>query len=90
MADFEMVRSFDIDHGELDGMSPQECFVLGYELASIDARLAAGETILSQPVHAENRERIEKRCLASGRRFLLTWHPDDTSESWMLLSVGEI
>jgi hypothetical protein len=85
--DFELVSSFGIDHGELDGMRPQECFVLGYELAQTDMRLATPEPIVNQPVHATNKERIEKRCIASGRQFRLEWFPDDSSESWMLLNV---
>jgi len=88
--EFGLVFSFGIDHGELDGESPQECFVLGYELASINAMLESPKPIVSQPVHARNKDRIEKRCIASGRQFSLGWFPDDPSESWMLLNVEQV
>lgn len=86
MSDFGLIKSFDIDDGELDGASPQECFVLGYELAQIDHLLATDEQI-SKPVHADNRGRIEAACLDSKRPFKLTWCAGDMSESWMLLEV---
>jgi hypothetical protein len=41
MAEFGMVRSFDIDDGQLDGLRPQEIFVLGYELALVMQRTGA-------------------------------------------------
>ena len=59
--EFGLVKSFDVDHGELDGLRPNECFVLGYELAVIDELLKGDESI-SRPIHAENRQRIEKSC----------------------------
>ena len=86
MAEFGMIKSFDIDHGELDGMTRQECFVLGYELASIDA-LLKGSRSISRPVHAANQERIKKSCHDASRTFLLIWPPDDCSEEWMQLDV---
>lgn len=86
MAQFGLVKSFHIDHGELDGLRPQECFVLGYELALIDCLLERGCEI-SRPVHAENNMRIEESCQDAGREFLLAWLPGDASESWMQLDV---
>jgi hypothetical protein len=87
MADFGLVRSFGIDHGELDGMTPQECFVLGYELAMIDDLLTRPEPI-SKPVHSANRERIEAQCRKLGRAALFTWPHDDVSESWLQFDVA--
>jgi hypothetical protein len=81
-----MEISFNIDNGELDGVSPQECFVLGYEVALIDHLLASGDAI-NQPVHADNRQRIETRCHETERPFRLTWMPGDESESWMQLEM---
>jgi hypothetical protein len=86
MADFGLIKSFGIDRGELDGLRPKDCFVLGYELAMIDCALKTGEAI-SQTVHVENKARIEASCRDAKREFKLTWHPDDCSESWMLLTV---
>jgi len=89
MARFGLVKSFLIDDGQLDGRSPQECFVLGYELAQIDQLLKATGGI-RQPVHADNRERIESACKDAGRPYRLTWLPGDVSESWLLLEVATI
>lgn len=88
MAEFGLVKSFQIDHGELDGLRPQECFVLGYELAQVD-QLLQGTARIRQPVHAANRSRIESSCIKSGRAYALTWLPGDVSESWLLLEVQE-
>ena len=86
MANFGLIKSFAIDNGELDGMSAQQCFVLGYELAQIDHMLATGKKIY-QPVHSDNRARIESSCQDDGRPFRLAWMPGDSSESWLLLEV---
>ena len=53
MAEFGLIKSFDIDNGELDGFTPQQCFVLGYELCQIDEALKRSDPI-SKPVHAES------------------------------------
>lgn len=81
-----LVKSFDIDNGELDGMTPQECFVLGYELAEVDYMLQDGGPVL-KIVHAENRDRLIKSCQDLGRECFLTWMEGDSSESWMMLEV---
>lgn len=86
MSKFGLIKSFTIDDGELDGASPQQCFVLGYELSQVDHLLASKREI-RQPVHADNRQRIEASCLDSGRPFQLNWMPGDISESWLLLEV---
>ena len=86
MAEFGLVRSFDIDHGQLDHVSRQTAFVLGYELASIDSELKSGRAI-SRTVHADNRSRIEKACRDSGREYRISWMPGDKSESWLELYV---
>lgn len=87
MDDFKLVQSFGIDNGELDGMTPQECFVLGYELCHIHDVLARGYGH-EGPVHAANRERIEDACDKAEAEYILTWMPNDTSETWMLLRIG--
>ncbi len=87
MTTWGMVKSFDVDNGELDGLTPSQCFVLGYELAQIDAAVKAGEAI-STPVHALNRERIAKTFDLAGRGYSLTWLQGDASESWMQLESG--
>lgn len=87
MADFGLVKSFGIDGGELDGLRPKDCFVLGYELAQIDELLKATSEI-RQPVHADNRTRIQSACEDAGRPYRLAWLPGDVSESWLLLEVA--
>jgi len=87
MAEYGLVKSFDIDNGELDGLSAQQCFVLGYELAIVDEQLKQ-PAAFSRPVHAENHDRIESACEKSGRRYSLGWMQDDVSEDWMHLTVA--
>lgn len=86
MSDFGLLKSFGIDNGELDGLTPQQCFVLGYELAQIDTLLAGNEEI-NKPFNADNRTRIESACRDSGRPFAIQWLPGDVSESWMQVRV---
>ena len=87
MAEFGLVKSFHIDDGELDGLTPQECFVLGYELAQVDQLLKAPPGI-HQPVHVENKARIESACEKADRPYRLTWLSGDVSEAWLLLEVS--
>ena len=87
MATYALQCSFDIDHGELDGLSPQECFVLGYELSTIHRLLTTSERVF-RVVHAKNRERIEKACRLAGAEFRLSWLESDSSETWMQLSIS--
>ncbi len=87
--EFGLIKSFDIDNGELDGLTHQEIFVLGYELAQIDNKLAQNERI-SQLVHADNQSRIEKACIDANRCFKLSWLQGDKSESWMQLEVSSV
>jgi len=86
MAEFGLVEPFDIDDGQPLGNTPQEAFVLGYELATVHKALESSGEYLS-PVHADNRERIAKACEKSGRAFRLTWMTGDISEDWMQLWV---
>lgn len=87
MCEFGLVKSFQIDDGELDGLRAQECFVLGYELAQVDQLLKAPPEI-RQPVHADNQSRIKSACEDADRPYRLTWLPGDVSESWLLLEVA--
>ena len=87
-AEFKPVRSFDIDNGELDGFSRQQCFVLGYELARIDGILSDGSgRPFQKTVHAANRDRIEAELIRHGREYVFRWPSDDSSESWIYLEV---
>lgn len=86
MAEYRLKKSFNIDHGELDGLPRNQCFVLGYELRWIDELLELPDGF-SRPVNVLNRERIEKSCRDAGREFKLTWLEGDSSESWLWLEV---
>ncbi len=85
-ADWGPIRSFGVDNGELDGLSPHQIFVLGYELALIDEALKLPEGI-SKPVRADNRQRIESECKRLNRPFTLSWMEEDMSEEWLWLEV---
>lgn len=85
---YRIVRPFNIDDGELDGISRQESFVLGYELALVDVRLETEPGGFEMPVHADNRGRIQSHADKIGRIVRMDWMPSDKSESWMTLVAG--
>ena len=89
MSEFGLIRSFDIDNGQLDGCTQQQCFVLGYETAIVDERLKSPMEF-SQLIHAENRERIVVACVDAERRYKINWMDGDLSESWMMLHVAPL
>lgn len=89
MADYGLIRPFDIDHGQIDELTRQQCFVLGYELAQIDYLLEKPEGF-SRPLNADNRDRVARACEKAGRRYSLAWMAGDPSESWMQLEVAPI
>lgn len=86
MAKFGLVKSFDIDDGQLDDLRVQDCFVLGYELAMVD-QLVEGDDEISQLIHANNRERVAKSCRDADRQFRIAWMDEDPSEDWLMLYV---
>lgn len=86
--DFILAKSFNIDNGELDNLTPQTCFVLGYELARIDEWLILKEDGFALPVHSENRSRLERSIKSANRPFSITFMSDDSSESWLWLEVS--
>lgn len=87
MAEFGSVEPFGIDDGQIAEKTPQECFVLGYEMGSIVAKIESRCEIRGQLIHSDNRERIEEFGSRRGAVCRATWMPDDVSESWMLLNV---
>lgn len=91
MADheYELSEPFDIDNGELDGLSPQVCFVLGVEWHMVRQQ-ADGPAPFSRPIHARNRDRIAAMMERRGRQFKITYMHDDVSEQWMWLDVAPI
>jgi hypothetical protein len=85
--EFGLVRSFGVDEGELNGIAPHKAFVLGYELAMIDALIEAGGEI-STMMHVENRGRVAAELEKHGRDHRFIWCAGDASESWMQLIVA--
>jgi hypothetical protein len=87
--EFEQGDSFGIDNGELDGLSPQECFVLGCEWQSVISTADQNpDRPLSFTVHASNKDRLEKAITRRSRAVRWTWPPDDQSEEWVFLDVA--
>lgn len=82
--DYGLQFGFDIDDGQLDGLSSQECFVLGFELGDIVRRFQNGDEF-QVPVHAANSDRIRNAARIYGADIQLDWMSDDVSESWMWL-----
>lgn len=87
MSGFECERPFDIDNGELDGISLPVCFVLGYELAQVDSLIRSGESF-ERPIHAQNMQRIVRELERQTREFEVQYMHEDRSENWVYLSVG--
>ena len=85
--EFANCESFLVDDGQLDGMSPQQCFVLGYELCSIATLAERCEDEINKTVHAANIERIEAFLVARERTWEWTWPHDDIRESWVYLKI---
>lgn len=85
-ANFELFEPFDIDNGELDGLSQQECFVLGYELAQVHA-LLRGSCGFEKTVHAANINRVKASAARRERECKIVWASDDVSESWAYMIV---
>ena len=62
---FGLVAPFHIDDGELDGLSPQMCFVLGCEFQLVRSCMTSALVIkeggpFTEVVHLQNRERLTK------------------------------
>ena len=87
--EYGLIRPFDIDDGQLDGMELAEAFVLGYELSLVDQALDRGYGAMS-PVHAANQHRIASECKRRNRKYRLTWVHNDVSEEWMSLSLCDV
>lgn len=73
--------SLEIDDGQLDGRTPQECFLLGYEYATITTRIRLGYPF-ENLVNADNADRIEQFCRLVGARYLMSWNWGDSTEQW--------
>jgi hypothetical protein len=52
-----LIDPADVDHGELNGLSPQACFILGAEWEAFASRLATGKPFTAV-INAENTTRL--------------------------------
>lgn len=85
--EFELCDSFYVDDGELDGLSPQQCFVLGYELSSVLNTIENSNHELNFTVHASNKFRLEKALNKRNKSYKWQWPHDDISEAWIYLKI---
>jgi hypothetical protein len=81
-ADFCLVDKFWIDNGELEGLSPQEIFVLGFEFYNILNRILWGLPFKIQ-FHNENVERVKKALL----KYSVPYELFDANSSWPMLDA---
>lgn len=84
---FSDVEPFGVDDGELDGLTPQQCFALGVEWQMV-RRQADSPEPFERPVHSANRVRLAAVLDARGREYRMEFMADDRSESWLWLSVA--
>ena len=84
---FELFESFNIDNGELDSISQQECFVLGYELAMITTKCELVKEPFTALVHSSNIDRVKAALNKRERSHKFVWPTDDSSESWVNVIV---
>lgn len=74
--EFSLVEPFYVDNGELDGMSLQQAFVLGYEFSSIIHALGAGVFPVEIQFHSENENRVRKMLDRHKARYEVLAHDD--------------
>lgn len=80
---FGLVQPFYIDNGELDGLSPQQIFVLGWEFCRIGYLLDKGEPF-EQQFHSDNEARVRK--MLNDKK--VTGYQIYVHDDWPLLVVG--
>ena len=83
--EYELVDSFDIDGGELDGIPGHLCFVLGVEWGHLYSLGHQGGPI-EMTVHAENRSRVEKMLRRLGYCVGFT----EMDHGWVRLSADKV
>lgn len=86
MAKFDCADPFDIDGGELDGLTPQMIFCLGAEWRGVrDMADKPGGFV--QLIHAQNQNRLTALLDRRGRKYAAHFLPNDKSENWVTLTV---
>lgn len=77
--DFGLKEPFDIDDGELDGLTLQRAFTLGVEWEMFYQRLT--HDVFEMQIHAANEERLTRLAGRHGFAVSRKWVNDD----WVLL-----
>jgi hypothetical protein len=83
---FGLVEPFDVDHGELAGMTAKEAFCLGVEWQVFRDLLPVRRGAFEDLVHAGNGERLLALCARHGRKAVLHAHGGD----WTLIAVSRV
>ena len=82
--DFELVEPFDVDNGELDGLSPSMCFTLGVEWETFRQKLKEARPF-STLVLDKNAARIV--TMVERQKRFVEHHPH--CEGWVVIAVGD-
>lgn len=85
---WDCVEPFDVDDGELDGLSAALCFALGAEWEMVRSAIGSAEAF-GRTIHLENRERISAMLTRHRRKHRVIPLHDDVGESFALLEVDE-
>ena len=89
-AEYDLMEPFDIDNGELDGLRPQECFVLGVEWQMCAALADTGKA-WGKMIHLMNLPRIEAMLNRRGLEHVAAGLNMDASlatmNDWVSISV---
>ena len=71
MTHYDMLQSFHVDNGELDGLSPQDCFTLGVEWQMIYQHTLDGVIKIEQMVHSTNEDRLT--AMLESANYFVSW-----------------
>lgn len=85
---YSLAEPFDIDDGQLDGLTPQEVFCLGVEWQMVRQSLEHGERF-ERVMHIENRDRVAALLQRHNRKHNFTFMHDDGTEAWVNVTVDE-
>lgn len=67
MMKYKMVEPFDIDDGQLDGLSVQESFCLGVEWQMFRNKVEEDSGSFDYQIHSKNVDRLKALCNRHGR-----------------------
>lgn len=78
--DMTLAEDFWIDDGQLDGLTPQQCFVLGVEYETIARLLRKPRKQFFKVIHSTNERRLLRLAEKLGRKVTSRWLNDDWCE----------